>query len=65
MDSCKWVYTGVPLKGSFKGLYRAFWAFRGLGVVISGLISSRIWLISIVTLPIAPFITTHEPPSRV
>ena len=31
---------------------------------ISGVISPLIWLISIVTLIVTPFITTHEPPSR-
>ena len=33
-------------------------------VVISGVISTLIWVISIVTLLLTPFITTHEPPSR-
>ena len=33
------------------------------GVVISGVISPLIWVISIVTLLIALLITTHEPPS--
>ena len=32
-------------------------------MVISGVISPLIWLISIVTLIITPFITSHEPPS--
>ena len=36
----------------------------GSGVVISGVISPLIWLISIVTLLITLLITTHEPPSR-
>ena len=34
------------------------------GVVISGVRSPLIWLISIVTLLITLLITTHEPPSR-
>ena len=33
-------------------------------VVISGVISPLIWVISIVTLLITPFIATREPPSR-
>ena len=33
-------------------------------VVISGVLSPLIWVISIVTRLITPFITTHEPPSR-
>ena len=37
----------------------------GSWVVISGVISPLIWVISIVTLLITPLITTHEPPSRV
>ena len=36
----------------------------GSWVVISGVISPLIWVISIVTLRIALLITTHEPPSR-
>ena len=43
MRSHKSVYMGVPLNGSFKGFFRAFWVFRGLGgVVISGVISPLI-----------------------
>ena len=38
---------------------------RGSWVVISGVISPLIWVITIVTLLITPLITTHEPPSRV
>ena len=41
--------------------YRAL--LGGSWVVISGLISPLIWVISIVTLLITPLITTHEPPS--
>ena len=40
--------------------------FRVLGgswVVISGVISPPIWVISMVTLLTIPLITTHEPPS--
>ena len=37
----------------------------GSRVVISGVISLLIWVISIATLLITPLITTHEPPSRV
>ena len=33
-------------------------------VVISGVISPLIWLISIATLLITPLLTTHEPPSN-
>ena len=36
----------------------------GSWVVISGVISPRIWVISVVTPLIAPLATTHEPPSR-
>ena len=36
----------------------------GSWVVISGVISPLIWVITIVTLLITPLITTHEPPSR-
>ena len=32
--------------------------------VISGVISTLIWVITIATLLITPLITTHEPPSR-
>ena len=35
----------------------------GSGVVISGVISPRVWVISIVTLLITLLISTHEPPS--
>ena len=35
----------------------------GSWVVISGVISPLIWVITIVTLLITPLITTHEPPS--
>ena len=35
----------------------------GSGVVISGVISPLIWVIIIVTLLLAPLITTPEPPS--
>ena len=37
----------------------------GSWLVISGVISPLMWLISIVTLLITLLITTHEPPSRV
>ena len=43
---------------SVKGLLGGSW------VVISGVISPLIWVITIVTLLIGPLITTHEPPSR-
>ena len=36
----------------------------GSGVVVSGVISPLIWVISIVTLLITLLITTHEPPSK-
>ena len=36
-----------------------------LRVVISGVISSLIWVIRIVTLLITRLITTHEPPSSI
>ena len=35
----------------------------GSWVVINGVISPLIWVITIVTLLIAPLVTTHEPPS--
>ena len=36
----------------------------GSWVVISGVISPLIWVVSIATLLITPLTTTHEPPSR-
>ena len=36
----------------------------GSWVVISGVTSPLIWVITVVTLLISPLITTHEPPSR-
>ena len=42
----------------------ALLAVGGSWVVISGVISSLVWLIIIVTLLITPLITTHEPPSK-
>ena len=36
----------------------------GSWVVISGVISELIWVVSIVTLLITPLFTTHEPPSK-
>ena len=36
----------------------------GSWVVISGVLSRLIWVITIATLLITPLITTHEPPSR-
>ena len=56
----------VPLKGSIGILerYRVSGLLGGSGVVISGVISPLIWVISIVTLLITLLITTHEPPSR-
>ena len=35
-----------------------------MGVVLSGVISPLIWVISVVTLLITPLIPAHEPPSR-
>ena len=59
MSSYQWGYRGLgfPFKGFYKGL--------GSRVVISGIISPLIWVISIVILLITLLITTHEPPSRV
>ena len=37
----------------------------GSWVVISGVVSPLVWVLSGVTLLIAPLISTHEPPSRV
>ena len=42
---------------SVKGLLGGSW------VVISGVISPLIWVITIVTLLLSPLTTTHEPPS--
>ena len=53
----------VPLKGSFKGLYEGR-LLGGSWVVISGVVSLLIWVITIVALLLTPLITTHEPPSR-
>ena len=36
----------------------------GSWVVISGVLSPLIWVITVVTLLLTPFITTPEPPSR-
>ena len=36
----------------------------GSWVVISGVVSLLIWVITIVALLLTPLITTHEPPSR-
>ena len=46
------------------GALAACWPpLEGSGVLISRVISPRIWVISIVTLLITPLITTHEPAS--
>ena len=45
-------------------LCRAVFHTGGSWVVISGVISPRIWVITIVTLLITLLITTHEPPSK-
>ena len=37
----------------------------GSWLVISGVISPPIWVVTMVTLLITPRITTHEPPSRI
>ena len=42
-----------------------FWLLGGSWVVISGVITPLIGLITIVTLLITPLIATHETPSRV
>ena len=47
------------MKVGLRGLLGGSW------VVISGVISPLIWVLSIVPLLITLLITTHEPPSRV
>ena len=47
--------------GSYKGSFKGSIGLLGFRVVISGVISPLIWIISIVTLLITPLITTHEP----
>ena len=49
----------VYYKGSFEGSL-----LGGSGVVISGVISPLIWVITIVTLLRTPLISTPEPPSK-
>ena len=57
------VFAGLQrdLQCFYKGLHRA--VLGGSWVVISGVISPGIWVVSIVTLLLPPHITTHEPPS--
>ena len=50
--------AGVAVWSQSLGLLGGSW------VVISGVISPLIWVITIVTLLITPLITTHEPPSN-
>ena len=45
--------------------YGSYHVLGGAWVVISGVISRLIWVLSIVTLLVSPLITTQEPPSRV
>ena len=59
MGSYKWGY-GVPLRFPLKGSI-GFFRVEGLGVVISGVISPLIWVISVVILLITLLIATHEP----
>ena len=44
---------------------RVLTVLGGSGVVISRVISSPIWVISVVTLLITLLIATHEPPSEI
>ena len=53
MGSYKWGYKS-PNMGSI----------GFLGVVISGVISPLVWVLTIVALLLAPLITNPEPPSR-
>ena len=50
--------------GALVRIRRSYTLLGGSWVVISGVISPLIWVITIVTLLIGPLITTHEPPSR-
>ena len=52
------VYKGAAI------ISKGFTLLGGSWVVISGVISPLIWAIIIVTLPMTPLITAHEPPSR-
>ena len=59
------VISGVPFKGPFNGFCRDLGLrVSGFRVVISGVISPLIWVISIVTLGITLLTTTHGPPSK-
>ena len=54
----------VPVKGTVIMARPAMPLLGGSWVVISGVISPLIRVITIVTLLITPLISTHEPPSR-
>ena len=56
--------TPRPSPESFQGFRVEESVLGGSWVVISGVISPLIWVITIVILLITPLITTHEPPSR-
>ena len=62
-----WVVIRVPLRAPLKGSigilhgYRVWGLLGGSCVVFCGVISPPIGIISIVTLLIAPLLTTHEP----
>ena len=64
-----WVVIRVPLRVPLKGSigilerYRVSGLLGGSGVVISGIRSPLIWVITMVTLLITLLITTPEPPS--
>ena len=55
--------SGLGLRRTVELKFRVL--LGGSWVVISRVISTRIWVISIVILLITLLITTHEPPSRV
>ena len=55
---CVLEVLGWGLGFKHRGLLGGSW------VVISGVVSPLVWVISIVTLHITLLITTHEPPSR-
>ena len=57
------VFRGLPEGYRFQSLLVAIVVLGGSWVVISGVISPLICIMTIVTLLITPPIATHEPPS--
>ena len=66
-DSSPTCFYAATLPCEHEAVFRAHCRpciLGGSWVVISGVISPLLWVISIVTLLITLLITTHEPPSR-